>query len=83
MSKQEESSGWILNTLDCGDNSCLYRNRAKPSGMRTNGGCRCFKELSTKKRIYVEKLFHEVKTLSAQLAKLHEEIAILYSYIGD
>jgi hypothetical protein len=26
---------------DCGDNSCMYRDRSKPSGMRTNGGCRC------------------------------------------
>jgi hypothetical protein len=26
---------------DCGDNSCLYRDRTKPSGMRTNGGCTC------------------------------------------
>jgi hypothetical protein len=26
---------------DCGDNSCLYRDNSKPSGMRTNGGCRC------------------------------------------
>jgi hypothetical protein len=25
--------------------------------MRTNGGCRCFKELPTAKRIYVERLF--------------------------
>lgn len=26
---------------DCGDNSCLYRDRSKPGGMRTNGGCHC------------------------------------------
>jgi hypothetical protein len=26
---------------DCGDNSCMYRDRTRPSGMRTNGGCRC------------------------------------------
>jgi hypothetical protein len=26
---------------DCGDNSCMYRDRSKPSGMRTNGGCSC------------------------------------------
>lgn len=26
-------------------------------GMRTNGGCRCFKDLPTAKRIYVERLF--------------------------
>lgn len=28
-------------SLDCGDNSCRYRDRSKPGGMRTNGGCLC------------------------------------------
>jgi len=28
-----------VETLDCGDNSCLYAT--KRGGMRTNGGCRC------------------------------------------
>ena len=27
-------------TIDCGDNSCLFCD--KLTGMRTNGGCRCF-----------------------------------------
>jgi hypothetical protein len=27
--------------IDCGDNSCLCAS--KRGGMRTNGGCRCFK----------------------------------------
>ena len=26
--------------IDCIDNSCLFRNKC--TGMRTNGGCRCF-----------------------------------------
>ena len=35
--------------VDCGDNSCLV---AWPKGgMRTNGGCRCFKHLSSEDRI--------------------------------
>lgn len=29
---------------DCGDNSCLFVDRSKPTGMRTNGGCRCFRK---------------------------------------
>lgn len=41
---------------DCGDNSCMFGGRGK-GGMRTNGGCRCFKDLSQAKRIYVERLF--------------------------
>lgn len=24
---------------DCGDSGCIFRDRSKPSGMRTNGGC--------------------------------------------
>lgn len=33
-----------LNQLpDCGDNSCFFNQYrdSKPTGMRTNGGCRC------------------------------------------
>ena len=48
--------GWLRdNAPDCGDNSCLFGGRGK-GGMRTNGGCRCFKDLPTGKRIYVERL---------------------------
>lgn len=47
---------WLReNAPDCGDNSCLFGGRGK-GGMRTNGGCRCFKDLPTAKRIYVERL---------------------------
>jgi hypothetical protein len=44
------------NAPDCGDNSCMFGGRGK-GGMRTNGGCRCFRDLSTLKRIYVERLY--------------------------
>lgn len=54
---------WLTTTLDCGDNSCLYRDRTKPGGMRTNGGCRCFRDLPPVKRIYIEKMFHYYKIL--------------------
>lgn len=48
---------WLRdNAPDCGDNSCLFGGRGK-GGMRTNGGCRCFKDLPQAKRIYVERLF--------------------------
>ena len=47
---------WLIaNAPDCGDNSCLFGGQGK-GGMRTNGGCRCFKDLPTGKRIYVERL---------------------------
>ena len=34
--------------LDCGDNSCPFKklNEYGVYGMRTNGGCRCFQEIS-------------------------------------
>lgn len=31
-----------LAQMDCGDNSCLFAGRGK-GGMRTNGGCQCYK----------------------------------------
>lgn len=29
----------------CGDNSCIFSSIRHNGGMRTNGGCRCFKNL--------------------------------------
>lgn len=50
-------SEWLRdNTPDCGDNSCLFGGQGK-GGMRTNGGCRCFKELPAAKRIFVARLY--------------------------
>lgn len=52
---------WLRdNAPDCGDNSCVFGGQGK-GGMRTNGGCRCFKELPALKRIYVERLFAAIK----------------------
>lgn len=36
------------NTMDCGDNSCLFA-RIK-GGMRTNGGCRCLDQLGVERK---------------------------------
>jgi hypothetical protein len=38
--------------LDCGDNSCVFAPRPL-TGMRTNGGCRCFRDLTTKQRLFI------------------------------
>lgn len=35
---------------DCGDNSCRFA--IKKDGMRTNGGCRCYANVSTEARHY-------------------------------
>lgn len=61
----DKVDAWLReNAPDCGDNSCLFGGRGK-GGMRTNGGCRCFKDLPTAKRIYVERLFAASVTRSA------------------
>ena len=51
--------------FDCGDNSCRYASNKK--GMRTNGGCRCFKDLHINKEIYVHRLEHAISKVEADL----------------
>lgn len=48
---------WLrTNAPDCGDNSCLFGGRGK-GGMRTNGGCRCYKDVRPDmRRIYIERM---------------------------
>ena len=72
-----EASEFLRTTLDCGDNSCLYRDTSKPSGMRTNGGCRCFSDLPQINRIFIKKmrwfidvLIEEVDVLKSQNERL-------------
>lgn len=33
-----------MSDIGCGDNSCIFK-QLRPSGIGTNGGCRCFKNL--------------------------------------
>lgn len=62
MSEQSDKLGelteWLRgNAPDCGDNSCLFGGRGK-GGMRTNGGCRCFKDVRPDmKRIFIERMW--------------------------
>ena len=53
---------WLFTTLDCGDSSCLFAKNKR--GMRTNGGCRCFRDLPTTKRMFVHKIFNTLKKIS-------------------
>lgn len=39
----------VFNSLDCRDNSCLFAT--KKDGMRTNGGCRCFRSSANVNKI--------------------------------
>lgn len=59
--------------LDCGDNSCMYRDTSKPGGMRTNGGCRC----ADNKGRYVERflLSNYLKALE-KIIQLEADLAM-------
>ncbi len=46
--------------LDCGDNSCAYA--VKRGGMRTNGGCRCLKDLPVEQRRRVQRYIHKLRS---------------------
>ena len=63
MSEEQRKNDldWLLSTLDCGDNSCLFAE--KKTGMRTNGGCRCFKDLPTNKRMFVHKMLYSLRKI--------------------
>jgi len=63
--------------IDCGDNSCLYA--VKKTGMRTNGGCRCFDGIDNKKRIYIRRLEVTIEKLEAGL-KIAEDKNIQLGY---
>ena len=55
---------WLrMHAPDCGDNSCLFGGRGK-GGMRTNGGCRCYKDVRPDmRRVYVERLLSATDAL--------------------
>lgn len=46
--------------LDCGDNSCTFLMKPR-TGMRTNGGCRCFKYTDIPhEKLQVIRRYHEI-----------------------
>lgn len=46
--------------LDCGDGSCHWK---KSGGMRTNGGCSCFRDIPSSKRVYLHTLLFYLKDI--------------------
>lgn len=62
-SEKDKFRDWLLEKApDCGDNSCLFGGRGK-GGMRTNGGCRCFKDVRPDmRRIFIERLWESFVT---------------------
>lgn len=52
--------------VDCGDNSCVFRVLKKPSGMRTNGGCRCWANMTpTEQRRWAQRAAMAMRTLDS------------------
>lgn len=47
-----------MSDLDCGDSSCLFA--ADRAGMRTQGGCRCLKDLDHRQETKVRAAFREL-----------------------
>lgn len=48
-------------SLDCGDNSCFFAT--DKGGMRTNGGCRCLRDISFEVRQYVKRTYLKPQTI--------------------
>jgi hypothetical protein len=90
LSDREKLIGWLReNAPDCGDNSCVFGGQDK-GGMRTNGGCRCFKDLPTMKRIYVERLYRALRSLPDGLVGEIDVVQLLtdpenqpHQFVGD
>jgi hypothetical protein len=62
----EQTTEELINEIDgCQDSSCLVK---KPTGMCTNGGCRCYKD-----RIKVQKILWNRRKLIDRLTQLQEE----------
>lgn len=59
---------------DCGDNSCYFA--IKKEGMRTNGGCRCYKNCTVEARYYANRNLRtmpsDLKTLLALVKRQRE-----------
>lgn len=53
---------------DCGDSSCEYAKTK--TGMRTNGGCRCYKDCKNNARLYAKWMHHEMRALADRLEEL-------------
>lgn len=56
--------------LDCGDNSCHFAPRENRGGMRTNGGCQCFRNAGY--RSTINAAYQMLPELLALRAKLRE-----------
>jgi hypothetical protein len=53
----------------CGDGGCVI---FRPSGMHTNGGCRCARRMSTTDEIYVRRLLAVAQELATEISTMKD-----------
>lgn len=54
--------------MDCGDSSCEFEGRGK-GGMRTNGGCRCLKDLDGARMLRARRYIRYLEGLLDEIAE--------------
>ena len=59
-----------MNEIDCGDHSCEFAENK--TGMRTNGGCRCWENLGASNRTQLLKIRLHVSRLKARVRELEK-----------
>jgi hypothetical protein len=72
-----------MSSLDCGDNSCVFATTK--GGMRTNGGCRCLRDLSSDRRLVVTRHILAVEAdLKAAVRELGfgDDVAAWRNHVG-
>jgi hypothetical protein len=68
-SKEEADIRKEIAELCCRDTSCHFWPEGVPRGQTTNGGCRCFRDVSQEYRMKAVRLIQLYKLLAAQQAK--------------
>lgn len=58
--------------IDCGDSSCIFATSR--SGMRTNGGCRCLRDLPHDMQRDLRRLFLDMSAEITELRAENEEL---------
>lgn len=57
-------------TKDCGDHSCILRDRTKPDGMRTQGGCAHYKHAGPEANA-------QLRALGAEIVRLRRDHGVV------
>ena len=86
----EQIESRLAATKDCGDSGCINRDKTKPAGMRTNGGCRCRRASRNQRegelaalKVALEKLNELDQTLRVPAAEYVPAIADAFTIIDQ